>query len=172
MAAGESKRNGMGRPSVVSGVVAIIAVVAMLLVVGLIVNRGGGGGGGGVAPTPAGFSEAGPEETAASLLAVAAESGRPVMAVVTADWCGPCQLYKRETLSDERVIARLDGAVERVMVDSDASPGLAAELGARSIPRTVLLRDGEIVDALVGAADADRLLGWLEGHGVEVAAAE
>jgi len=173
MEAREVERDGRGGRSLASGVVAIVAVVAMLIVVGLILNRGGGGGGGGgVAPTPAGFSEAGPGEGAASLFEAAAASGRPVMAVVTADWCGPCQVYKRDTLSDERVAARLDGAVERVMVDSDASPELAAELGTRAIPRTVLLRDGEIVDALVGVADADGLLAWLEGHGVELAAAE
>lgn len=65
-----------------------------------------------------------------------------------ADWCGPCQMM-------EPTIAALAAETEAAVakVDVDANPGLAQQLGARSIPTLLLYVDGEPADRFVGAQD-------------------
>lgn len=152
---------GGGLFSRVPGGAVGVIVASILFVAGLQLFTGG------VAETPAGFGEA---EAGADLMAMS-RAGKPVLAVVTADWCGPCQAYKRGALSDGEVAARLEGVVERVMVDADAEPELAARLGARGLPTTVLIVEGEVVGGFGGNASAAQLLEWLDGRGLAVASA-
>jgi len=84
---------------------------------------------------------------------------RVVLVDCYADWCGPCQMM-------EPTIAGLasdtDAAVAKV--DVDANPGLAQQLGARSIPTLLLYADGEQVDRFVGAQDRAALESAIAGH--------
>lgn len=89
--------------------------------------------------------------------------GRPVLAVVTADWCPPCQALKRGALADERVAAFISGNAIPVYVDADANAQEAAALGVSSIPASVVIRDGVIVARTGGAAGAGDYLAWLRG---------
>lgn len=153
-----------GRPSVrrrfrgvVVASVALLAAVAWLLILGVL------SGPDGVAPTPAVFQTSTSLDAAATM---ASDADKPLLAVVTADWCPPCQWYKREALADERVHAIISSELVAVMIDADARPTDAQRLGARQIPTTVLLRDGETVDGFTGPADANELLDWLERNGV------
>ena len=80
----------------------------------------------------------------------AAETNASVPVVVDfwAGWCGPCRMIS-PVLED--LAGRHPGRLKVVKVDVDASPGLAARFGARSIPLLVVLRDGREVDRIVGA---------------------
>lgn len=102
-----------------------------------------------------------------SLSSVSFEAGTPVVAVVTADWCGPCQELKRTTLREDRVRAVLTDRSQPVMIDGTdtqvAMPTLE-QLGVRAFPSTVILRDGKPVAMLEGYANADKYLAWLEEH--------
>src|SRR5436853_6301541 len=64
-----------------------------------------------------------------------------------AEWCGPCRAVA--PVLDERAAAH-DVTVMKVNVDE--SPGLAARYEIRSIPTILLVKDGEVVDKIVGAA--------------------
>jgi len=64
-----------------------------------------------------------------------------------AQWCGPCRMVGP-------VIEELAGDNEGVMigkVNVDENPQLAVKYGVRSIPTVVFIKDGKVVDKLVGA---------------------
>ena len=65
-----------------------------------------------------------------------------------ADWCGPCKMVAPviEELSKEVTDAKV------VKVDVDASPEIGARFQVRSIPTFVVLKDGVMVDRVVGAS--------------------
>lgn len=90
---------------------------------------------------------------------------RLVLAFVTADRCAPCQQYKRDALTNAEVIARLSSPrFLPTHLEVDRAPGLAdAYLGARAIPMTYALRNGEVVAELRGQRSAADLLAWLDG---------
>jgi len=95
-------------------------------------------------------------------VARAEKEDRVVFALATADWCGPCQVYKKNALSDPRVERWVAANAEPLYLDVDARGEDATRLGVRGIPATFIIKDGVVVDRIVGVASADRLLGWLE----------
>jgi thioredoxin 1 len=57
-----------------------------------------------------------------------------------ADWCGPCKMYSKIW---DKVVEEVDG-VEFVEIDVDKdTTGLAAQYKVRSIPMTVIIKEGE-----------------------------
>jgi thioredoxin 2 len=65
-----------------------------------------------------------------------------------APWCGPCRFVGPilEELSRE-----LAGRLKVVKVNVDENQGLALRYDARSIPTLLVIRDGDVVDRVVGA---------------------
>jgi len=119
---------------------------------------------GGVAPTPSAFAAGTSLDQA---LAESAATGRPVLALATADWCGPCQAFKRGALADEGVAAWIGAHTVPVLVDltDEGAPGAqeaARLLMVESIPALVMLREGEVVDRVAGVLSRERLMAWLE----------
>lgn len=135
----------------------LVATVAILVVGSLLVVRMGFGGGTAASP------EFMPVTT--NLASMTFDKGTPVVAVVTADWCGPCQNLKRTTLADERVRDLLSSRAQPVMIDgtsTEAAMPTLQKLGIRAFPSTVIVRDGQPVAMLEGYASADKYLAWLE----------
>jgi thioredoxin-like negative regulator of GroEL len=132
-------------------------VVLVALIVGLVGAQVWKNGGlRGVAPTPAGFDHDGPGLSQA--IDRARAEGRVVLALATADWCGPCQSFKRGALADERVTAWLEANAVTAYIDVDRRPDDAGALGVSAIPTTVLFRDGREVDRFTGPVSAGELL--------------
>jgi thioredoxin 1 len=101
------------------------------------------------------------------LASLTLRQGTPVVAVVTADWCGPCQQLKRDSLSDERVRALLEARAQPVMLDgtdTEAAMPSLQHLGVRAFPTTVIVRDGRPVARLEGYVSAEKYLAWLEAN--------
>ncbi|MEM1423766.1 MAG: thioredoxin family protein [Planctomycetota bacterium] len=125
----------------------------------LMVTRGG------VAPTPDALTRVSADdiETAVEM---AREQDRVVVAIATADWCPPCQTYKRNALVDERVERWMRENAVAVIVDTtdrQAPNPDAAALGVRSIPATYVINaDAQIVTHATGALTADDLLTMLD----------
>ena len=134
-------------------------VLIPALVVMLVVFAGVQAVRGRVAPTPEVFA------AGVSLdegIRSGTDAGKPVVAVVTADWCPPCQMLKRETLSDVAVSAWIEQNAVGVYVDSDKDPDAARALGVRSLPTTVVLRDGKVVGSQTGFLKTEAYLDFLK----------
>lgn len=127
--------------------------VALLVLVGFAMR------GRGAAPIPPAFDAT---VTLAQAAAAAKAANQPVLVFATADWCGPCQMLKRGALADARVTDAIKGATQPVYLDVDKSRDQATELGVRSIPVLILMRDDKTVDRLEGVHDADGVLAWLQ----------
>lgn len=92
-----------------------------------------------------------------------AGEGGLIFAYATADWCGPCQHYKKTALSDERVTEWVRANATPAYIDVDANQPDARALGASAIPMTVVMNSrGEVLASATGAMSADRLLAMLE----------
>lgn len=97
---------------------------------------------------------------AASL--AARESGKPVLALATADWCGACRSLKAGALRDLGVDTWISQNTHAAYLDYTDSPGEdGLRLGISAVPTLLMLRDGKEVGRLVGEVDRKTLLAWL-----------
>ncbi|QFR38940.1 thioredoxin [Candidatus Gracilibacteria bacterium 28_42_T64] len=71
-----------------------------------------------------------------------------------AEWCGPCQqmLPILEDFSKE-----MEGKMKVGKVNVDENPGISAEYRVMSIPTLIVLKDGEMVEQMVGVKSSDEL---------------
>src|SRR5256712_6102200 len=72
-----------------------------------------------------------------------------VMVDFWAEWCGPCRAIAPVL---EEMAEASEGRVTLMKVNVDENPGLAARYGIRSIPTILFVRDGAVIDRVVGAA--------------------
>ena len=117
-----------------------------------------------VAPVPAATSR--PKPSAHRAVSM---SGRPTLMMFTADWCGPCQSFKRTVLAHSKVSAKIDESVRFEKVDLTRRGGPNAETaqryGVRGIPALVLVDTrGREIDRYQGATDPEQFLRWLDRH--------
>jgi thioredoxin 2 len=96
-----------------------------------------------------------------SSFARATDTTQLVVVDLWADWCGPCRMIAPSlaTLAHE-----FAGRLKVVKVDVDANPDTAYRFNARSIPLLVLLRQGRVVDQVVGAQPLRTLRTVVERH--------
>ena len=71
-----------------------------------------------------------------------------------ATWCGPCRMVAPiiEELANE-----YDGKVTIGKCDVEEADDIAAEFGIRNIPTIVFMKDGKIIDKIVGAASKSKI---------------
>ena len=75
-----------------------------------------------------------------------------------AEWCGPCRAYAPAFSA----AATETPSAAFVKVNVDQLPGIAATHGVKSIPTTIIFKDGVAVDRIVGAVPARTLTETVE----------
>ena len=78
----------------------------------------------------------------------------PVIVDFWAPWCGPC---KQLMPALECVVSGARGKVKLVKVNIDENPGVAGQLGVRSIPAVYAFKDGKPVDGFMGGQPESEL---------------
>ena len=72
----------------------------------------------------------------------------PVVVDFWAPWCGPCRAIAPVL---EELVRASGGTVTLAKVNVDEQPGLAARYGIHSIPTLLFVKDGRVIDQVVGA---------------------
>jgi thioredoxin 1 len=78
-----------------------------------------------------------------------------------AEWCGPCRAISPviEDLSKQYA-----GKVNIGKVNSDLNPKVSVNYGITSIPAILFIKDGKVVDKLIGAQPKANFVKKIEAH--------
>ena len=78
-----------------------------------------------------------------------------------ASWCGPCRAIAPVL---EELAKTSNGAVTLAKVNVDEQPALAARHGIRSIPTVLFVKDGKVVDQVIGAVPRAQVQAKITQH--------
>ncbi|MCB1066017.1 MAG: thioredoxin [Verrucomicrobiae bacterium] len=78
-----------------------------------------------------------------------------------AEWCGPCKMIAPAI---EELAKDYHGKAVIAKVDIDSNPELAQKYQIRAIPNLKILKDGKVVDEIVGLADKKEIEKKLKKH--------
>jgi len=93
-------------------------------------------------------------ESASSFTALIRAASLPVLVDFWAAWCGPCQMVAPEVA---RLATLAAGELVAVKVNTEIYPGLAGNMGIRSIPTFVVFAAGREVGRTSGTMSAEEL---------------
>jgi len=83
------------------------------------------------------------------------ESGKPVVVVYTAEWCGPC---RRNAVVFDEIAAEHADKITVVKLNIDENPAVPAVYGVEQIPTTDVFSNGQMVKRITGAKPKDEML--------------
>lgn len=78
-----------------------------------------------------------------------------------ATWCGPCRMQSPviDELNEES-----DGSVDYFKMDVDVNQATPSKFGIMSIPTLLVIKDGEVVDKLIGYHSKEQIEETLAKH--------
>ena len=79
----------------------------------------------------------------------------PVLVDFSAEWCGPC---KRLEPIVEEIAREYANRVRVAHLDIDKAQGTAVKYGIMSVPTVLILKDGKVLDQLLGYVPKDKLV--------------
>jgi len=87
------------------------------------------------------------------------KSSKPVVAIFSAKWCGPCQAMSG---AYEEISKELSEKVLIKKMDIDSDPNTPVKYGIRGVPSMLLFSNSEIVGTKIGATSKTNLLDWIK----------
>lgn len=88
------------------------------------------------------------------------KSTLPVMVDLWAPWCGPCRMIAPVV---ERLAEKYDKKVKFCRLNVDNNPQTASRYRVMSIPTLMFVKDGKVVETVVGAVAEKVLQPKIEG---------
>ena len=76
-----------------------------------------------------------------------------------ASWCGPCQMYY--PVFSKVSAEHGNPKIKMVAVDVDQEQELAMKYHVESIPTTVVIKNGQVIDGFRGYRTESQLQGWV-----------
>ena len=84
----------------------------------------------------------------------------PVVVDLWAPWCQPCKALGPIL---EKVVNSTEGKIDLVKINIDENPQVAQSFQVQSIPAVFAIKDGEVVDAFMGAKGEAEVTEFIEG---------
>ena len=90
---------------------------------------------------------------------IEASNDQPVLVDFWAPWCGPCRTL---TPTIEKVVNEQNGKVKLVKINTEEHPGIAGQMGVRSIPSVFAFDKGRPVNGFQGALPESQVRQFIE----------
>lgn len=98
-------------------------------------------------------------------LETARQEKKPVLATVSAVWCGACRQMQQLTLNDGQIARLIESRFISVVIDGDQRADLVSRYGVTAFPTTFVLdANGKVLKQWVGFQSSSGFLGELQAQ--------